>query len=203
MTAEAPTVLVASGDRLFGVAAGHLLRRSGWHVVGTVNDGLQALAALSRGAASNVLVIGELPRLGSTALARQVRRRWPDVGVVLVGGQANAAGTTVPADADADAILEALATPPPEGREPQTPRPDSLAVLRSLTSRERLVLKLLAEGIAGPDIARQLRVSQHTVRTHMQNLYAKLDAHSRLDVLRFASEHGLVPGETAEPGQQP
>ncbi|MGH2546092.1 MAG: response regulator transcription factor, partial [Actinomycetota bacterium] len=96
-----------------------------------------------------------------------------------------------------------LATPPPEGTEPQATRPDSLAELLSLTSRERLVLKLLAEGMAGPDIARQLGVSQHTVRTHMQNLYAKLDAHSRLDVLRFASEHGLVPEETAEPGQQP
>lgn len=203
MTAEAPTVLVASGDRLFADAAGHLLRSSGWHVVGTVNDGLKALAALSRSAASTVLVIGELPRLGSTALARQVRRRWPHVGVVLVGGQANAAATMVPADADADAIVEALATPPPEGTEPQATRPDSLAELLSLTSRERLVLKLLAEGMAGPDIARQLGVSQHTVRTHMQNLYAKLDAHSRLDVLRFASEHGLVPEETAEPGQQP
>ncbi len=201
--AEAPTVLVASGDRLFAGAAGHLLRSRGWHVVGTVNDGLQALAALSRNTAATVLVIGELPRLGPTALARQVRRRWPSIGVVVLGGQAISAATSVPADADADRIVEALAAPPPAATGAQPNRPDSLGVLRSLTSRERLLLKLLAEGMAGSDIARRLGVSQHTVRTHMQNLYAKLGAHSKLDVVRFAAEHGLVPGERADPGQQP
>jgi DNA-binding NarL/FixJ family response regulator len=201
--AKPRTVLVASGDRLFANAASHLLRNRGWDVVGTVNDGLQALAALGRSTASTILVIGELPRLGPTALARQVRRRWPDVGVVLFGDLSNAPATSVPTDANADTIVEALSAPPPEGTGRQTTRPESLAVLRSLTSRERLVLKLLAEGMAGPDIARQLGVSQHTVRTHMQNLYAKLNAHSKLDVVRFAAQHGLVPGETGEPGQQP
>jgi DNA-binding NarL/FixJ family response regulator len=70
-----------------------------------------------------------------------------------------------------------------------------MALLRTLTSRERLILKLLAEGVAVRDIGGRLDVSQHTVRTHMQNLYAKLGAHSRLDVVRFAAEHGLVGGE--------
>ena len=201
--AESPTVLVASGDRLFAGAAGHLLRSRGWNVVGTVNDGLQALAALRRNTAATVLVIGELPRLGPSALARQVRRRWPGIGVVVLGGRAISAATTVPADADADRIVEALAAPPLAATGTQPNRPDSLAVLRSLTSRERLLLKLLAEGMAGSDIAHRLGVSQHTVRTHMQNLYAKLGAHSKLDVVRFAAEHGLVPGERADPGQQP
>jgi DNA-binding NarL/FixJ family response regulator len=200
--AEARTVLVASGDRLFAEAASHLIRSQGWNVVGTVNDGLQALAALSRKTASTVLIIGELPRLGPTALARQVRRRWPDIGVVVFGGQGDAAATSVPADANADEIVKALAAPPPEGTDRQTARPDSLAVLRSLTSRERLVLKLLAEGQTGPGIAARIGVSQHTVRTHMQNLYAKLGAHSRLEVVRFAAEHGLVSGEAAEAGQE-
>jgi DNA-binding NarL/FixJ family response regulator len=201
--AEARTVLVASGDRLFADAASHLIRSRGWNVVGTVTDGLQALAALNRETASTVLVIGELPRLGPTALARQVRRRWPDIGVVVFGDQGNAAATSVPADANADAIVEALAAPPRVGTDRQTARPDNLAVLRSLTSRERLVLKQLAEGMSGPDIARQLGVSQHTVRTHMQNLYAKLHAHSKLDVVRFAAQHGLVHGDAGEQGQQP
>ena len=203
MKAKPRTALVASGDRLFADAASHLLRSRGWDVVGTVNDGLQALAALGRETASTVLVIGELPRLGPTALARQVRRRWPDIGVVVFGDLSIAAATSLPAEANADAIVEALAAPPPEGTDSQTRRPESLTVLRSLTSRERLVLKLLAEGMGGSDIARQLGVSQHTVRTHMQNLYAKLDAHSKLDVVRFAAQHGLVPGDTGESGQQP
>jgi DNA-binding NarL/FixJ family response regulator len=198
---EARTVLVASGDRLFADSASHLLRSRGWRVMATVNDGLQALAAISRSDVSKVLVIGELPRLGPSALARQVRRRWPDVGVVVVGGRADASAHALPSDADADMILNALEAPPPEGTEDRPTRPDSLAVLRSLTSRERLVLKLLAEGLTGPRIAGRLGVSQHTVRTHMQNLYAKLGAHSRLEVVRFAAEHGLVPEEAAEAGQ--
>jgi DNA-binding NarL/FixJ family response regulator len=72
-----------------------------------------------------------------------------------------------------------------------------------LTSRERLILKLLAEGVTLREIASQLDVSQHTVRTHMQNMYAKLGAHSRLDVVRFAAEHGLVGGEAEASSREP
>jgi DNA-binding NarL/FixJ family response regulator len=102
----------------------------------------------------------------------------------------------LPIDAAGEDVVAALAAPPREA-EPVAPstRPDSVALLRSLTSRERLILKLLAEGSSLKDMAGRLDVSQHTVRTHMQNLYAKLGAHSRLDVVRFAAGHGLVGGE--------
>jgi DNA-binding NarL/FixJ family response regulator len=196
---EPSTVLVASGDRLFAEAAGRYLEERGWRVVTTAVDGLQALAGLARHEPSAVLILGDLPRLAPAALARQVRRRWPGLPVVLLGVGPNDDASVLPVDAAGEDVVAAL-TAPPRAAEPAAPsrRPDSVALLRSLTSRERLILKLLAEGSSLKDMAGRLDVSQHTVRTHMQNLYAKLGAHSRLDVVRFAAEHGLVGGEAEE-----
>jgi DNA-binding NarL/FixJ family response regulator len=195
---EGPSVLVASGDRLFAEAAGRYLEDNGWQVVAAAFDGLQALAGLARHEPSAVLILGDLPRLAPAALARQVRRRWPDLPVVLLGTGQSDDAVVLPADAEGRDVVAALSKPPPVTVAASPPRrPDSVALLRSLTSRERLVLKLLAEGKSLAEIARQLEVSRHTVRTHMQNLYSKLDAHSRLDVVRFAAQHGLV-GEAEE-----
>jgi DNA-binding NarL/FixJ family response regulator len=195
---EDRSVLVASGDHLFTEAAGRYLEAHGWQVVATALDGLQALAGLARHEPSALLVLGDLPRLAPPALARQVRRRWPDVPIVLLGTGPSDDGVVLPADAGGRDVVAALSKPPPvTAGAPPPRRPDSVALLRSLTSRERVVLKLLAEGKSLADIARQLDVSRHTIRTHMQNLYSKLDAHSRLDVVRFAAQHGLV-GEAEE-----
>lgn len=197
------TVLVASGDRLFAGAVRRFLDENGWSVVGVASDGLQALAAIGRQPPSAVLVIPDLPRLGPAALARQVRRRQPGITVVVLGEVQSDDAAVLPADADGRMVLAALASPPPAAGPVPRERPDGVALLRSLTSRERLILKLLAEGVGVREIAGQLDVSQHTVRTHMQNLYAKLGAHSRLDVVRFAAEHGLVGGEAERAAHEP
>ena len=200
MTPEGSTVLVASGDRLFAEAARRYLEERGWRVVATALDGLQALAGLGRHEPSAVLILGQLPRLAPAALARQVRRRWPALPVVLVGTAPTTDATVLPADAGGEAVVDALSSPPAAAATPPPERPASVTLLRSLTSRERVVLKQLAEGASLADVARRLDVSQHTVRTHMQNLYAKLGAHSRLDVVRFAAQHGLVGDDEEETG---
>jgi DNA-binding NarL/FixJ family response regulator len=194
------TVLVASGDRLFAAAASRFLMDHRWQVVATVHDGLHALSGIGRFSPNAVLVLGDLPRLGPPALARQIRRRWPEVQVVVLGGPPAEDATPLPADARGERVLAALAGSPRTSRGGRTPeeRPDSVVILRSLTSRERLILKLLAEGLPVRDLAEHLNVSRHTIRTHMQNLYAKLDAHSRLDVVRFAAQHGLVGSEAED-----
>jgi DNA-binding NarL/FixJ family response regulator len=197
---EKGTVLVASGDRLFAEATARYLVGRGWNAVSTAFDGFQALAAIGRHRPSAVLVLGELPRLAPAALAGQVRRRWPDVPVVVVGAGRSGEATVLPAAADVDTVLSALTSSPPPAPAAALERPDGVAMLLNLTSRERLVLKLLAEGNSLRDIAEQLEVSQHTVRTHMHNLYAKLRVHSRLEVVRFAAHHGLVGGEAENVG---
>jgi two-component system, NarL family, nitrate/nitrite response regulator NarL len=67
-------------------------------------------------------------------------------------------------------------------------------VVNQLTGRERQVLTFLARGNSTPQIARELRVSPNTVRTHIQNILTKLGVHSRLEAVTFALRHGLVGG---------
>jgi DNA-binding NarL/FixJ family response regulator len=68
------------------------------------------------------------------------------------------------------------------------PPPDPLAVL---TAREREVLQCLVDGLSRTDIAARLHVSTNTVRTHTQNLMAKLGAHSTLESVSLALRHGV------------
>jgi DNA-binding NarL/FixJ family response regulator len=62
-------------------------------------------------------------------------------------------------------------------------------LLNKLTARERAVLACLAEGAAHRDaVAKQLHLSVHTVRTHMQNLMAKLGVHSMLEAVALTRD---------------
>lgn len=61
-----------------------------------------------------------------------------------------------------------------------------------LTAREREILALFVEGLTNAEIAERLGVSVHTVRNHVQNLLAKLGAHSKLEALAIALRRGLV-----------
>jgi DNA-binding NarL/FixJ family response regulator len=188
-------VLVASADRLYGEAASARIdAEPGWRVARTASDGLQALAFMSRIQPQALLVIGQLPRLGSVALARQVTLRWPKVTVVLLGDASSDEAVCLGLEVGAKRVITALAGPPAgRHRDPIGVEPAEVVVLGTLTPRERTVLKLLASGWGMPQIATAMGVSKHTVRTHMQNVYSKLGVHSRLDVIRFAAQHGLVP----------
>ena len=55
------------------------------------------------------------------------------------------------------------------------------------------MLRLLGSELDGPEIARHLVVSLHTVRTHTKNIYAKLGVNSRRAAVRRAEELGLLP----------
>jgi LuxR family maltose regulon positive regulatory protein len=82
-------------------------------------------------------------------------------------------------------------TPPgassPPGRAGATPTP-----VEGLTEREQAVLRLLAAGLGGPEIAAALVVSPSTIKTHLKNLYSKLDAHSRDQALARARDLHLL-----------
>ncbi len=65
-------------------------------------------------------------------------------------------------------------------------------LVERLTAREHEILGLIAEGADNKTIADRLVVSPHTVRTHVQNLLAKLGAHSKLEALTIAARRGLV-----------
>jgi DNA-binding NarL/FixJ family response regulator len=61
-----------------------------------------------------------------------------------------------------------------------------------LTVREREVLQLLADGVSTDAIARRLVLSLHTVRNHIRNVLGKMGAHSRLEAVSLAMQHGIV-----------
>jgi DNA-binding CsgD family transcriptional regulator len=60
-----------------------------------------------------------------------------------------------------------------------------------LTAREREVLQCMVDGMNRTDIAARLGVSENTVRTHAQNLIAKLGVHSTLESVALALRCGL------------
>ena len=70
---------------------------------------------------------------------------------------------------------------------------DGAAFLAShLTRKERQVLELLVKGASSTDIATALLISTNTVRTHIQSILAKLQVHSRLEAVAFATRHNLL-----------
>jgi DNA-binding NarL/FixJ family response regulator len=69
---------------------------------------------------------------------------------------------------------------------------EALQAIEKLTSREREILRTLAEGLESREIAEKLNITVETERTHMVNIMSKLGVHSRLQALVFAARHGLV-----------
>jgi DNA-binding NarL/FixJ family response regulator len=85
-------------------------------------------------------------------------------------------------------LIESYTRRPPPSTQP--------APLAELTPRELEVLRLVARGLSNADIARELVVSDATVKTHVARIFSKLDLHDRAQAVVVAYESGLVqPGE--------
>jgi DNA-binding NarL/FixJ family response regulator len=63
---------------------------------------------------------------------------------------------------------------------------------RRLSRREADVLQLMAGGASNPDIATRLHLSEHTVRNHVQHIFARLGAHSKLEAVAIGLRRGLI-----------
>ena len=61
-----------------------------------------------------------------------------------------------------------------------------------LTPRELDVLKLVAQGLSNPDIARRLMLSEHTVKRHLANILRKLNLPSRAAAAAWGARNGLL-----------
>ncbi|EXG80596.1 response regulator [Cryptosporangium arvum] len=150
-------------------------------------DGLTAVRQLRGGPKVIVLTTFDLDEYVRTAL------RDGAVGFLLKDASADEMTTAVRAVAAGDAalsprvtrrMLSTFARPSPQDR--------ALARLAPLTGKEREVLATLATGLANADVARQLHLSEATVKTHVSRILTKLGLTNRVQAAILAHHAGLV-----------
>jgi DNA-binding NarL/FixJ family response regulator len=71
------------------------------------------------------------------------------------------------------------------------PSPKRTELPDGLTAREGEVLGLIAAGLTNREISERLVVSEATVKTHINHLFAKIDARDRAAAINYAARHGL------------
>ena len=106
----------------------------------------------------------------------------------MAAGRVVAAGEALLAPRITRRLIEEFARhPPAAGPDP--------AALGSLTAREREAPELMARGLSNAEMAASLFVSEHTVKTHVGNVLAKLGLRDRIQAVILAYEVGLItPG---------
>ena len=70
--------------------------------------------------------------------------------------------------------------------------PKTVQLIDPLSPRELEILKLLPSRLSYPEIAEKLYISYSTVRTHVKNIYMKLNAHTRLEAVNIARARRLL-----------
>jgi len=182
-----------------------------------LEKGGSALDAVEKFHPDVVLMDMVMPGLNGLEATRQIRRRAPKAKVLILTGymedeqilaalRAGASGYVVKksdvqelllgimsvhrgntyfssAISDGDAVQDYLW---------QAKRPESKSGYDLLTSREREVLQLIAEGYSNQRIASELFISVKTVEAHKAHIMSKLHAQNRTDLIRYAIRKGLI-----------
>ena len=73
------------------------------------------------------------------------------------------------------------------------PKSEAETTLEDLTPREMEVLQLVAQGLSNKELAKELTISEKTVKTHLSSIYGKLNLSDRTQAAIYALKHDLVP----------
>ncbi|MCW0212917.1 MAG: response regulator transcription factor [Pseudonocardia sp.] len=183
----------------------------GIDVVGAAADGGAALDLVAEHRPDVLLTDLRMPGVDGVEATERVRAEHPGTAVVVLTTyvddeavlpalRAGAAGW-LSKDADAEAIGRALhaaaagqATLDPAvlARLVAAAPVPAAAPPDGLTPREVEVLALIAEGLSNGQIARRLVVSEATVKTHVNHLFAKAGLRDRAQAVHYAYRHGLA-----------
>jgi DNA-binding NarL/FixJ family response regulator len=191
----------------------------GVEVTGTACDGAEAVRLAVAHRPDVILMDLRMPGVDGLTATAQLRERLPSAPVLVLTTYADD-DTILPAlragargyltkDASAEQIetairavhagqthldplvqerlVAAVTAPPPEAAAPGT-RP----LPAGLTVREAEVLRLLAAGLSNTEIAQRLFVSNATVKTHINRIFAKTGARDRAQAVRYAYQAGLA-----------
>ncbi|MFC5993195.1 response regulator [Pseudonocardia hispaniensis] len=192
-------------DGLRGVLSG----APDMEVVGEAGHGAEALARVAAVPVDVVLMDLRMPTMGGVEAIRELRRTAASIRVLVL--------TTFDTDRDVLPAIEAGAT---GYLLKDTPREELLRAVRAahrgeavlspavagrlmgrlrepsadpLSGRELEVLRLIAAGATNREAARQLFISEATIKTHLLHVYAKLDVRDRASAVAAAYRQGLLP----------
>jgi len=182
-------------------------------VVGGVGDGREAILAAERLKPDIVFSDISMPGLNGIESVRSLRQDYPELKIIILSMhasqeyvlqalQAGANGYVVK-QADASEVLTAIRSVMEGGAylsptiskhlidDYLTLTPEDLAGPK-LTTREREVAQLIAEGESTRSISEALTISVKTVETHRMNIMKKLNAKSTADIIKFAIKKGWI-----------
>jgi DNA-binding NarL/FixJ family response regulator len=175
-------------------------------VVATAKNGEQLLAAVRRHTPDVVVLDLEMGAMSGTACLERIRAEQLPVKVMMLTAYGDGESMRAALEGGADGY--ALKTDPPQQTVTSIRQVHhgqflfplaakrwllgkSSASSGDLTERERAILALVAEGATNAQIARRLRVSENTVKFHLQNVYMKLGASNRTEAAAvFLKERG-------------
>ncbi|MER5780720.1 response regulator transcription factor [Streptomyces mobaraensis] len=129
-------------------------------------------------------------RSGEAGLSPQVQRRLLER--LATAAPAKAPGPYGSAASTAASSVTSMSSGPSADRGAAGAGGSPEALPDGLTAREAEVLALVAEGLSNTEIARRLHVSTATVKTHINNLFAKTGVRDRAQAVRYAFHHGIA-----------
>ncbi len=186
----------------------------GFEVVGTADNGTEAVA-LAHSLQPDIAVLDvAMPELNGLDATREIRACCPETAIVILSMhegedylrealRAGAAGYVLKRAAAKELVGAIQAVQRGESYlDPALTRTLISDYVRkvdrtdlpadALTERELEVLKLVAEGLTNRQIAAKLDISIKTVQSHRANLMDKLDLHDRTELVRYAIRRGLI-----------
>lgn len=213
MPAGSVKVMIADDHALLRSGLRRLLAYESWlELVGECEDGRETLHLVEVRRPDVLLLDLHMPRTDGVELIRLLRERVPTTRIVVITGfadtrilretlAAGAAGVLLKTSGST-ALLQAIASVH-EGRlfvDPELRLEEPVATgPEPITTREREVLVLLAQGASYRDIGLRLRIGERTVETYRRRISEKLGLKTRTELVAYALRHGFLDGDGATP----